>query len=693
LRNLLGRLHDRSGHDLDLIARWWEIDLRAREHAAAVAHLYRVLIDAWSYALAWERLSPTDRVVLDLLVDDEGAFTEAEIAERLGAPVSSVEPSVRRLYRAGFLFAEQDEPVLPGIESRYFLPREIAHLTANLRREQERGLPVNESAAALLDRLSDGALVDIAERMGRQIIPALALRADLMAYIEPRLGDPKQLREAVRALNPGAARLWRWLLDHPEPPTPGEARAALGIDGSELRRAVQSLAEHGLLWRGYASGDQGERGPTLRLVVPDLLRHPRGRQEPPPPELREVDGTEIPAADWISPYAAPWDLLTVLRALAAGQLRPSAVAESNSPAMRRLASFFWRRSGDLPPTGYVAFLGFLATGLGLLRPEASGVALERVREWTGLDFPEQLRRMVEVWRQSSAWPEGESKEALQVWGADWPGFRSRLLSALTQLEPGTWVTLDSFSARLAAAAPDALGAHFTAAASHEEPDRRPEGRRLAVVRLAIELTLTTAAEWLGLIAVAKVGRETVLTPTELSQAIANGRQPPPLEVLAPHSLVVQPDFEALLLQPSPRRIWALSAFTQPVSLDRVSSYRITRQSIERGLSAGLALVQMTGFLEQHAGEPLPQNVAFEIETWAREFRKVRIRESLLIEPDDRASVATITEDLRGAGLRFELLPGDRLLVLMPDGADWDQMRRSIEERLRALGQTPLRRGS
>jgi hypothetical protein len=216
---------------------------------------------------------------------------------------------------------------------------------------------------------------------------------------------------------------------------------------------------------------------------------------------------------------------------------------------------------------------------------------------------------------------------------------------------------------------------------------------LAVSRLAIEVTLTTACAWLGLVSLATLRRETIVSLTELGAALVNERSGPEPESLGPHPLVVQPDFEVLLLQPSPRRVWALSAFTELIALDRASSYRISQHGIERGLMAGLTIGQMTGFLEQQSEEPLPQNVAFEIEQWARAFRRVRTREAVVLEPDIRGSAAQIAEALQADGLRVELLPRHRLLVLVPDGEDADQWSRTVDERLRALGQTPVRRGS
>ncbi|HET7036733.1 MAG TPA: helicase-associated domain-containing protein [Thermomicrobiaceae bacterium] len=678
VRNLLGRLHDRSPHELDLIARWWEVTPRGRDHHAIAGQLYRVLIDSWAFALAWERLSPTDRVLLDLLIEDEGAYPLAAIAERLNAPLEAVLPSVRRLYRAGYLFVEQDELELPTeAERRFFLPRETAGLTARLRQEETRGLPLAADAAELLDRLPDGALADLAEELGYQVIPALALRPELVAYLTPRLGDPEIVASSIAALRGDAARLWASLHEQAEPPSPAEAKEALALSGGALREAIRQLGRRGLLWRGYVDG-------ALRLAVPELVRHPRRADAPPLPALVTVSDETAEPVDWLPDDAAAWDLLTLLRTLAAG-----ARELDDGHAQRRLAPSLWRRSGDVPPTGYVPFLLSLATGLGLA--DARGLDRQRARDWTRLDFPEQTRRLVACWRAASDWPEGAGRETLQVWGADWPGFRRRLLDALGALTPGAWLTVGSFTARFAAGAPNALGGSFTAAgaAELEHEEATPEQRRRAVVRLAAEATLVTAAAWLGLVQVSRARREAVFTLTPLGAALLDAdAERPPAELLGERPLAVQPNFEVLLLQPAPRRLWVLSAFAEVIALDRASRYRLTRQSIERGLAAGVSLAQITAFLERQSGEALPQNVAFELASWAKAFRRVRLSRALLLEPDDRASAAAIADALRRDGLRVELLVGSRLLVGLPDGVAEAELSK-IEERLRELGHTPL----
>jgi hypothetical protein len=355
-----------------------------------------------------------------------------------------------------------------------------------------------------------------------------------------------------------------------------------------------------------------------------------------------------------------------------------------------LASQFWRRSGDLPPTGYLRFLDGLASGLALTAVDAHGMTTERMRTWTLQSFEQQTHDLFRLWRTSTDWPESAEHETVQIWGGDWPGFRALLLTALGELPVGGWVTLESFASRFAALSPSALGPHFTAAASHDQRAETADARRRAILQTVTELTLRTAVEWLGLVTLSTSRRRAVFELTPVGAWLC-GRQPEPPEEpeLGAHPLTVLPSFEIVVPRPTPRRIWALSAFADLTRLDRISSYELTLKSIGRGLSAGLSTAQIVGFLEQQGGETLPQNVAYEIDEWARGLRRVMVRETVLLEPDSATSSQKIADALTAAGLRVETLSEQRLLVSAPSGEADHDLLSSLDERLREMGHTPL----
>lgn len=692
MRNLLGRLLDRSPQSLAGIARFWDVEPRGPDLRHDVSLLYRTLTDPWNFALAWEGLSPVEQNVLRIFADGVARDNDT-LARECGLNPDDLLPALRKLYKAGYLYhnAPSDDDSQLAVE--LFMPPELASMIALVNREQSAGDLTGEPVPVLLDRLDEARLIELARELGYSFIPAVSQRAELAGYIETRLTDPDYVTSAVGALDPLSARLWPWLISHLLPPGTVDAQASLQISPTELRSAIHALARRGLIWRGYGSAG-GER--RLQLVVPDAIRHPRRPVPPPPPELEVVDATQVDTSEWLHPYAAAWDLLTLLR-----ERKTTSAMYLDQDGVRRAtgerlgSARLWQGISGTPPSGYLAFLGYLAAGLGLVADHNTMVPIdERLSPWTRLSFDEQTHRMINLWRNAAEWFEGSSLESFQAWGADWPALRRSLLSALTELEGDRWYTVDSVVKRFAVSHPTALGAHVTVAAVNEQFEQTAKSRQQGVVRRAAEITLTTAGAWLGLVELAGFPKEArLIRITRLGSLIANGSKPDEERTAregAPIS--VQPNFEILLLSPSPRRIWALSAFADLVHLDRVSIYRLSEQSVVRSLDAGVSVRNVVRFLEQQGGGPLPQNIAYALSDWERRHRMVGIRESVLLDLDGEPIPGEIERILRENGIAAERLPGDRLLIQVSETANVTTFVERIARMLREAGHIPrLRR--
>jgi DNA-binding transcriptional ArsR family regulator len=562
-------------------------------------------------------------------------------------------------------------------------------MIAQVKWEQEAGDPSMEPVLVLLQRMDEAGLIELARELGYSFIPAVSQRAELVSYIETRLTDPGYIELAVRTLDPQAMQLWRWLTQHLLPARPDDVRAALGFSSTDLRTAVHAMARRGLLWRGYGNTD-GDKG--LRLVIPDVIRFPTRPEPSPPPDLVEIDASQVATSDWIHPDALAWDLLTLLRErMNRSVARLGNDAGQGAASSRRTNPRYWRGLSGPPPTGYLAFLGYLAAGLGLVMDRDTPAPVgERLTHWTRLSFEEQTHRMIDLWRNAAEWFEGATLESFHAWGADWPGLRRALLSSLAELGEDRWFTLDSFARRFAASHPAALGAHVTVAVVHEPVDVPATSRQQGAVRRATEITVMTACAWLGLVELVGVPKGPLLMRvTRLGSLIAAGTQAEAEEPAreAP-PLSMHPNFDILLLTPSSRRVWALSAFADLSHLDRVSIYRLTEQSVLRSLEAGVSVRNVVRFLEHQNGSPLPQNVAYALHEWEQRHRIVGIRASLLLDVDGEPAAGEIERILREHSISAERLPGDRLLVSLPQGGDVAAFVERIARILREAGHIP-----
>jgi hypothetical protein len=102
-------------------------------------------------------------------------------------------------------------------------------------------------------------------------------------------------------------------------------------------------------------------------------------------------------------------------------------------------------------------------------------------------------------------------------------------------------------------------------------------------------------------------------------------------------VVVQPDFSVILIGMNPAPAAELAPFCERVR-GRASqgslTFRITRESVVRALSAGLKPEEVMARLERHASTPIPKNVATEVRGWCGWVRKVAPAPALLLHCPD-----------------------------------------------------------
>jgi hypothetical protein len=104
----------------------------------------------------------------------------------------------------------------------------------------------------------------------------------------------------------------------------------------------------------------------------------------------------------------------------------------------------------------------------------------------------------------------------------------------------------------------------------------------------------------------------------------------------PRSLIVQPTFELLIMQPDLPTLYSLLPFAQLNSPGNVSRLTLTRDSILRGLEWRLTIDEMLQTLESHSQKPIPQNVDYTLRDWAKAYRAVEISQVLLLTVESEA---------------------------------------------------------
>ncbi len=342
--------------------------------------------------------------------------------------------------------------------------------------------------------------------------------------------------------------------------------------------------------------------------------------------------------------------------------------------------------GFIFPDPVTAWLHALAYSDVLMVENDRVVTRESSDQFAVRPFAEQARMFMEGFIRSNQWWELVPSPGYDSNGKGRRRGRLALTMALAALplDTGGFFSLDDFDQALYAR----VGEYFAL----DYPPRRPykmyneapaeTEKKLADWRIQtrrdwlkqerpwIEKALTTWLYFLGLVELGmdqgvviglrltQLGKE-VFHP-ELASAVSIA---PKASTTDLPGWVVQPNFDIIvyLERTSPQQLAFLERHTERVQAHaHTAHYRLSRETVYRGLESGSTLEELLETLAAGAHAPLPQNVVVEIREWAslRERLTLHRRAALLEFPNTLFLYAALEAGVAGTvvGDRFLLLP-------------------------------------
>src|SRR5260370_35098726 len=133
----------------------------------------------------------------------------------------------------------------------------------------------------------------------------------------------------------------------------------------------------------------------------------------------------------------------------------------------------------------------------------------------------------------------------------------------------------------------------------------------------------------------------MLTDLGAMVLLPEAKRAPTTEQNGNRTLVVQPRFEMLLLQPDLSTLYSLLPFAQVNQVGVVSRLTLTRESILRGVAAGSTAERILQLLEERSQKGVPQNVAYTLNHWARLYKGTTISQVVLLEVTSEADTNEI----------------------------------------------------
>jgi hypothetical protein len=314
-----------------------------------------------------------------------------------------------------------------------------------------------------------------------------------------------------------------------------------------------------------------------------------------------------------------------------------------------------------------------------------------VRQWRSRSFAEQTTAIRDIWLVADQWIEGRERGQIDVWGADWQGFRRRLLGALREIESGSWFLVSDVARRIAEQDPGLIGSTFTAASARGGRDRG--NARTAAIAQILEVELETAMWWFGFVEVARVPKKGLaLRVTDAARLAAGDSRAVPEEPKPGRDdAVLSVDETGLvtLHYPAPVHIWSLTAFGDAERLRPEAMYQLRPGSVGRALGAGFDLDQITGYLEHQSGKPLPDGLVHLLREWTAGYKRVRMRRAAVLTPDFETGIDELRKIVTEAGLESidggDGHPGGLVVLLPATGEDAASAEEALQAALRAAG--------
>jgi Helicase conserved C-terminal domain len=233
------------------------------------------------------------------------------------------------------------------------------------------------------------------------------------------------------------------------------------------------------------------------------------------------------------------------------------------------------------------------------------------------------------WHEQLGMQEPGSPVALAL-----PFVRPALLLWLATVGEAHWVALDDLAEHLSAhmagwhaatlgsSIPDPLRASINDERAQSSTPRKPARNDVAL----LEAVLLGPAYQLGLVRAAEEvpnGRRVVqLTPLG-RYVLALGPPPPPRPAFEKF-LFVQPNFEVIAYRQglNPSLVGHFSRFTLWSQVGAALEWKLTPESVYRGLEGGLTPEHMLERLAKHSSRPLPPGVAEALRTWANRRERI-----------------------------------------------------------------------
>ncbi len=694
-----------TDEQLRQIYRLWGLSKEADDqHHPAKIHITRIselTNNPVALRFVWEHLTEDERELFYALLKphNRNGIEGAKLQDKVNLSAERYEVAFNKLISYALIYEEIREdlskitrtnkkatptpfifPYKPLVIQGYETGREIFASTTS---------PVDMTHAELLATLQSAPLSHIITAnnffdphaytpYSSSYIPLATMRQ----LIASEFMRPATIITAIQRLSPEIRDFLQWFYTQGRQASMDDVRQHTKYDDTNLFTLIIALTTQGLAFDCMLK--TGKRAlfvpanlhPILCAALEDAFR------EPPPARLQTID--EPPIVRPGEPKVQ-YDLVTIISATYQQALQPTQAgrlhkrfAQKIQSALRALPRYQYDGENH-----YIDMLFAFASELELIHcPPPPLQDMKPTYEvsvtidtWTSLTLQEQTQMLLQQWQDSTIWLDlyGEYfQRAYNVWDTyAWTPKQGRalLLKYLRQCQPGRWYSIPSLLELIYKEEPVALynttyrhpskASYIEDHAKWMQADGEVYKGLLAsslydfgIVNLG-DLKKKRASEDDDdeeIILAPDAFQLTALGAAVLTQTQLTHDQDDPAQ-LTRRSLIVQPNFELLLLEEDITTLYALLPFAQLQHAGQVSRLLLTRTSLLRGMSAGVTIDTILTTLRSHSQKDLPQNVEYTLQDWSRGYKGARVSQVLLLEVSSEALADEICSAARFKALR------------------------------------------
>ncbi|MEO7019181.1 MAG: helicase-associated domain-containing protein [Ktedonobacteraceae bacterium] len=485
--------------------------------------------------------------------------------------------------------------------------------------------------------------------------------AGLAKSVAGKLVQVTAIEIAWEKFDPVTQKLCRWLCKTDDGIAElTQVRTALGLSNPVLATCLRLLGKYGFVFDTF-SGQERKifigRGilKVLRKAIGEADKEAELQQratklavlQDEPPVVHEAHGLLL--YDLAVVVGATYQ--QIIEPTQAGKV-PKRLANKIAPLLHSHRKSSYYENDDY----YLDIVFYIAQHLEILQlkehtgQKARYVPGPKLAAWSHMQPYEQARLLLDVWwsPQNDFWsdmagvnyrPDGFS------YYLDMRAARKTLLEYLAQeCRPGQWYTLESFLQTIKERDPLLLRAQ----SRHSSYSNAGHIRKTIIANWEqgdsqiIAGMLTSSLYEMGIVTPGyqadvslkeeQKSNAYAFKLTELAAAVFGPIQSgESAAAQTQRTLIVQPNFELLLLQPDFTTLYQLLPFAKVDQVEMVSRLTLTQESVRRGVEAGWGVERSLQTLRDRSQKDLPQNVLYTMQDWSKFYKDATVSQVLLLE--------------------------------------------------------------